>query len=74
MKGRVEFDVDRCKGCGLCVAVCPVKILRLDEAIINAMGYNPAVCIDQDRCIACTNCALMCPDVVISVFRLEAQG
>ena len=73
MKGRVEFNVDRCKGCGLCVQVCPVKILELDTSQINAIGYNPAYCIDQDKCIACTNCAVMCPDVVITVMRLEAS-
>jgi len=72
MKGRVVFGTDRCKGCGLCVSVCPVKILSLDDQSINAQGYHPAICIDQARCIACANCALMCPDVVISVFRTEA--
>ena len=26
-KGQVSFNQDRCKGCGLCVAACPKKIV-----------------------------------------------
>jgi Pyruvate/2-oxoacid:ferredoxin oxidoreductase delta subunit len=25
MKGRVSFNSETCKGCGLCVSVCPMK-------------------------------------------------
>lgn len=69
-KGRVTFNEDICKGCGLCTTVCPVHILELDKTKINAKGYHPAGCIDQEKCIACTNCATICPDVVITVERL----
>ncbi len=72
MKGNVSFNSDTCKGCSLCVSVCPMKILALDMTRVNKIGYNPAYCIDQDKCIACTNCALMCPDSVITVERLDA--
>jgi len=71
MKGRVSFNSDTCKGCGLCVSVCPMKILALDLTQVNKIGYNPAHCFDPDKCIACTNCALMCPDSVITVERLD---
>lgn len=71
MKGRVTFLTDTCKGCGLCVAACPVHILALSKTSVNALGYTPAYSFDPDKCIACTNCALMCPDSVITVERLE---
>jgi 2-oxoglutarate ferredoxin oxidoreductase subunit delta len=41
IKGRVSFNEDTCKGCGLCVSVCPVKILKLDTSRVNAIGYTP---------------------------------
>ena len=69
-RGRVTFDQDRCKGCGLCISVCPVKILALDSERVNKAGYVPATVIDGGRCIACVNCAVMCPDGVITVERL----
>ena len=32
MRGAVVVDIEACKGCGLCVATCPVKILELAPA------------------------------------------
>lgn len=64
---RVTFDIDRCKGCGLCVGVCPKKILSLDTDSLNKKGYHPAKITDRDACIACAMCATICPDVVIRV-------
>jgi len=64
---KVTFKTDLCKGCGLCVAVCPRKIVLLDEKQINVKGYHPACVIEMDKCIACAMCAVMCPDVVITV-------
>lgn len=70
--GRVTFDEDMCKGCGLCVTVCPVDIIQLDTGKLNKKGYYPASVKDGDmeKCISCANCAMICPDVVITVERL----
>lgn len=70
-KGAVTFDQDKCKGCGLCISVCPVKILAFEETKINSRGYHPANVIDNDKCIACQSCALMCPDLVITVEKFQ---
>ena len=64
---KVTFNVDLCKGCGLCVDACPQKIIALKADVLNKKGYHPAGITDQDKCIACAMCALMCPDVVIKV-------
>ena len=66
---KVILQENACKGCGLCVGVCPKKILRLDTGRVNNKGYNPAVCDDQDKCISCAFCAMICPDLVISVYK-----
>lgn len=66
---KVTFDPEACKGCGLCVDVCPKGILELDPDEINPKGYHPAHCVDQALCIGCAACARMCPDVVITVER-----
>jgi 2-oxoglutarate ferredoxin oxidoreductase subunit delta len=63
---KVTFETDRCKGCGLCVPVCPKKIITLSEAL-NQKGYNPAQVLEQEKCIGCAFCATVCPDVVIRV-------
>ena len=64
---KVTFNEQLCKGCGLCINVCPKKILRLSPDRINSKGYNPAECFDMAQCIGCASCARMCPDVVITV-------
>lgn len=64
---KLTFNEDRCKGCGLCVSVCPKKILRLSESKFNKEGYTAVECIDMSQCIGCAMCATMCPDVVIRV-------
>lgn len=68
-KGTVVFDEAKCKGCGLCVSVCPKAVLELDKGRINAKGYSPAYAANPEDCIACANCAIMCPDSIISVYR-----
>lgn len=66
-RGKVTFDKERCKSCGLCVDACPKGIIQIDQSVINQKGYNPAVIVDIENCIGCANCALMCPDIVITV-------
>lgn len=63
----LHFDRDRCKGCELCVSVCPKGILALDTSSVNEKGYHSASVTDTDRCIACASCARICPDSVISI-------
>lgn len=69
-KGKVTFNEDACKGCELCVSVCPEKIIELNKEKINKKGYSPAYVVDQEKCIACGSCAITCPDSVITVERL----
>jgi len=63
---RVTIDSNYCKGCGLCISVCPTKILQFSEKI-NSKGYHYVECTDQKKCIACKMCYTMCPDVAITV-------
>ena len=79
-RGMVVIDEDRCKGCGLCVSVCPKHILQLAEGRFNAKGYRPIEVTDQKACTGCAICATICPDVVFTVYRKrrkpvrQAQG
>lgn len=74
-KFLVKFNRDKCKGCELCVSVCPKKILEIDKVNINSKGYHPAGVIPdkQGDCIGCTNCAVICPDCVISVYNISGD-
>ena len=66
---RIEIRADRCKGCGLCVTVCPRKIIVLKQDTLNAKGLHPAGVTDMNQCIGCAFCATICPDNVIEVWK-----
>lgn len=65
MAGKITINTERCKGCGLCVAVCPNNCIEISEKS-NMKGYFPAES-DSDGCTACAMCAIICPDAVITV-------
>jgi 2-oxoglutarate ferredoxin oxidoreductase subunit delta len=46
-----------CKGCGICVEFCPVKILELKNGRVRLT--------DADKCTKCGLCELRCPDFAI---------
>lgn len=68
--GMVIIDQERCKGCALCVAVCPQQVLTLEPKMLNARGYHPAAFdVNEGDCTGCSLCAVICPDVCITVLR-----
>jgi len=70
-RGSVRLDSEECKGCGLCVAACPPKVLYLAEDL-NHYGYHPA-CFSGAGCTGCGICFFVCPEPgAITVLRLAA--
>ncbi|MBQ1396106.1 MAG: 4Fe-4S binding protein [Eubacterium sp.] len=51
------IDPRWCKGCGICVALCPMKALEL---------VGEKVALKQDgNCVLCGTCELHCPDYAV---------
>lgn len=65
----IEIVTDRCKGCELCVSVCPKDCIVLDTEVVNVKGVNPAKYVGG--CIGCASCTLICPDVCIELYKEE---
>jgi 2-oxoglutarate ferredoxin oxidoreductase subunit delta len=62
-----------CKGCGLCVAVCPNGTIFIRD-VVNDKGVNAAAVKNEYLCKACMKCVLVCPEACIEITKTEAGG
>jgi len=67
---KVTIDRNRCKGCELCVHVCPKQVLAMSKEI-NDKGYFFSHVVNQPACIGCRFCGFICPDVAIEIAQLD---
>ncbi len=70
MAGKIAIDPERCKGCGLCVKVCPRARIRMAKTS-NRNGFFPAEADPKD-CTGCAQCAVVCPEAAVKVYRKSA--
>ncbi len=66
-------DIEKCKGCGVCVVTCPTKVIGLAKEV-NSKGYNYAYMANPESCVGCTSCGLVCPDSAITVYKAKAEA
>lgn len=52
-----KVDINKCVGCGICVDVCPVQAIRIENGKV----------IISDSCIECGACVNVCPRGAISI-------
>ncbi len=73
IKGTIEVNTESCKGCGVCVSICPVGVLELGKDV-NGKGYYYVVMKNGEKdCIGCAGCAMICPDSVITVYKQKFE-
>jgi len=60
---RISIIPRYCKGCEICVKLCPVQALGMERFKSKVM--------DIDKCVLCMQCEMRCPDFAISVERKE---
>ena len=72
VKGDIIIDIEKCKGCELCIEACSQDSLERSRQV-NNKGYLYIVKV-TDNCTGCTNCALVCPEGGITVYRKTVEG
>jgi len=66
--GKITIDREKCKGCLLCVSVCPKKLIVVDKKL-NKKGIKPVRFEENPECLGCMMCAIICPDCCIEVYK-----
>ncbi|HPD65013.1 MAG TPA: 4Fe-4S binding protein [Bacteroidia bacterium] len=72
VKGAIVVDIERCKGCEVCIPACPTQVIDMVREV-NSKGYHYAYMANPDACTGCANCAIVCPDGVITVYRKKTE-
>lgn len=62
----VNINEELCKGCVLCVSVCPKDVLEMSTELNNSGNVVARVKLPEN-CIGCQGCTLICPDACIEV-------
>jgi 2-oxoglutarate ferredoxin oxidoreductase subunit delta len=71
MQATVAIESELCKGCWLCIPVCPPKVLVMSEDT-NRKGYRYPLLLDG--CTGCELCAKVCPDFCFEVYRAPREA
>ena len=61
---RIIIDEELCKGCNICVELCPTNVFELTEQI-NSKGYYVPYAKLIDNCTGCKICDLICPEMAV---------
>jgi len=74
MAGKIEINIELCKGCGLCTQACPSGCIEISSHI-NKLGYTAYEFI-KDSCTACSMCFYACPepDAIIVYKEIKKQS
>ena len=62
---KVKLEVERCKGCYLCMAACKKEAISLSN-YTNKKGFI-TVQVDEEKCVQSGSCYTMCPDLVFEI-------
>ena len=66
MEAKVTISVKHCKGCKLCIDVCPKGALKMSGKFSSA-GLEIVEWDETKGCTACLLCTTMCPDAAITI-------
>lgn len=66
--GKITIDKEKCKGCLLCISVCPKGLIKPGNKL-NKQGVKPVMFFADAECLGCSMCAIICPDCCVEVYK-----
>jgi formate hydrogenlyase subunit 6/NADH:ubiquinone oxidoreductase subunit I len=58
LRGKLEWDLENCTGCGLCALDCPANAIQIH--VLDRKEKRFVLEYHDDRCIFCAQCAHSC--------------
>lgn len=65
-RGRIEYDRDKCIGCGLCARACPSTTIKITP--------DRKIRLDLTECCYCGSCEEVCPVKCIKLTNEYSTG
>ncbi len=65
---NIHMDKNCCKGCYICINICPKQVFKPSKKR-NKYGTNMPMVFQEEACITCRMCERMCPDGAINVVK-----
>ena len=59
MVSNIKINTAWCKGCNICAAFCPKKVLEVKNGKVSV--------VNGEACISCKLCQYRCPDFAIFI-------
>ncbi|MHA1582750.1 MAG: 4Fe-4S binding protein [Candidatus Baldrarchaeia archaeon] len=64
-RGKIEFNIEKCIGCGLCSRECPAGAIEMVEDERTKLKKRPKFI--YSRCLYCAQCEESCPREAIKL-------
>lgn len=62
---KTEIDSKLCKGCLICVSMCPQEVFTISKKRNKYGTSMPET--NEEKCVGCRLCERMCPDGAINI-------
>ena len=65
---EIHIDEEYCKGCDICIELCPTDVFTKSEQI-NSRGYYIPIPEVIENCTGCMICELICPEMAVIIIE-----
>ncbi len=70
---QIHINDDYCKGCDICIELCPTDVFE-PSGELNRRGYYVPIVARVEDCTGCKLCDLLCPELAIIITEKKVSS